>query len=215
MDALKTKRELMEHYATKEPMPFEQWDGFDMEDVDDYVMQSDQDGHCIMTCLTNELMTTRPAVRVLIPVGGAGVSAATAATLLRKIADSIEERGQIIGANYQWVIRPYEPNWQLRAEEMVGKRVRFMDAPEREESYAVVNRAVGGMVAARLEDDFIWHKGADGRVVPAAIQCYSPEQLLVHPDDENHPAPGRVQMTVTWTESVDLRIEGERVNEHA
>jgi hypothetical protein len=192
MDWLPTKRELMEHYATKEPTPFAQWDGFDMGDIDDYVMQSDKDGHCIMgPKLTNELMTTRPTVRVLIPEGES-VSAATAATLLHKIADEIQERGQNIGANCQWEMRPYKPNDQLHAEGVVGKRVRFFDAPEREESYGIVTRAVGGMVVVR------WPKPAIGFAQPV----YSMDKFAVHPDDEDHPAPGQVQLTVTWTENV-------------
>jgi hypothetical protein len=211
MEMLKTKRELLEHYATKKPTPFKQWDGFDLGDNIDDCMHSDKDGHCIMIGLTTELMTSKPEVRVLVPAG-AGVSAATAATLLRKIANLIEQGcDQNIGANWPWKMKPYEPNEQLRAEGIVGKRVRQIDAPEREESYGVVTRAMGGMVVVLFERNMVWFEGDDECTDPcaaaasanAARPLYLLEDLVVHPDDKNHPVPGRVQMTVTWTESVD------------
>lgn len=63
---METKDELLKHYSTKEPHLFYQMDGFFMPDGGDDVMRSDDDGDCICSGETCELMTGYTNVRVLI-----------------------------------------------------------------------------------------------------------------------------------------------------
>lgn len=104
----KSKEQLLEHYACKEPTPFIQFDGFDMgPDSDDCVMHADDDGHCIMSCETYELMMSCPTVRVLIPAG-VGITPATASAILHKIADIVLD----------------QPQFRFRTEEEIKEEVR-------------------------------------------------------------------------------------------
>lgn len=61
------KEELLEHYKQKEPNLFVQYDGFDFTDSggDDF-MKPDEDGHCLFSTMTYELMSGAANVRVLI-----------------------------------------------------------------------------------------------------------------------------------------------------
>jgi hypothetical protein len=90
----KSKAELLEHYATREPKAFHQFDGF-LEQWGDSV-SCDEDGHGLYgPSLSWELMRgsgDRGGVRVLIPVG---TSSADAVKLLRKIIYIIKGWGPL------------------------------------------------------------------------------------------------------------------------
>lgn len=82
----KTKGELLEHYAGKDPTAFYQFDGFAGVHGDD-VLRPDDDGDSIMGGGTYELMTGAYAVRVLVT---RGTPEAVAVRLLKKIRKSIK-----------------------------------------------------------------------------------------------------------------------------
>jgi hypothetical protein len=84
------KVELLEHYATREPKRFIQYDAHDLRGggADD-VMRPDEDGMCLMRGGSWELMHGC-AVRVLIEPG---TTKERAALSLRKIAEWIESPG--------------------------------------------------------------------------------------------------------------------------
>ncbi|GFP24783.1 hypothetical protein HKBW3S43_01045 [Candidatus Hakubella thermalkaliphila] len=85
----KLKKELLEHYATREPQAFFQFDGFaDVEE--DCVMKPDKDGDCLFSRVTHELMTGTYRVRVLITPG---TSKEKALALLQKISGWIKRGG--------------------------------------------------------------------------------------------------------------------------
>ena len=64
---LKTKKEMLDHYAEKEPMLFKQYDGFYDENKRwDDITPPDYDGDNITSQKTCELMSGSPEVRVLI-----------------------------------------------------------------------------------------------------------------------------------------------------
>ncbi len=79
------KKELLEHYEERNPKLFHQYDGHDVGGGDD-VMHPDEDGHCIMSSDTYELMYAAD-VRVLI---SPGTTRETTVTLLNKIKDFIQ-----------------------------------------------------------------------------------------------------------------------------
>ncbi len=95
---MKTKTELLSHYAKKDPRAFRQFDGFQVGSGDD-VMRPDDDGDCLMGASTCELMTGAD-VRVLIP---ADTASADAITLLRKIITWIERDGGFQAVNVPWL----------------------------------------------------------------------------------------------------------------
>jgi hypothetical protein len=84
------KRELLDHYATHEPVLFGQLDGFFVPGSADDVLRPDADGDSLTAGHTHELMTGIYAVRVLIT---AGTTQRDAVRLLRKIADWVESDG--------------------------------------------------------------------------------------------------------------------------
>ena len=80
--SMSTKGDLLEHYATKKAKQFVQCDGFALgRDGGDSVMRPDDDGDCLMSGTTHELMSGS-SVRVLIPVG---TDRHTAMRILKKI----------------------------------------------------------------------------------------------------------------------------------
>jgi len=85
-----SKGELLEKYAGKEANEFWQWDGFAEYGPGDYFMVPDDQGDVIMVTSTTELMTTKPEVRVLIPIG---TTRYAASRLLKKIAKEIRTDG--------------------------------------------------------------------------------------------------------------------------
>jgi hypothetical protein len=84
----KSKEKLLQHYKHKKPTLFVQYDGFNLPNGGDYVMIPDQEGHCVMSRLTYELMSGMTDVRVLITPEA---SKETVIQLLRKIMDLIKE----------------------------------------------------------------------------------------------------------------------------
>ena len=91
-----TKRELLNHYLTKEPRTFFQYDAWDVgiggPHPCGHPSGADEDGHSFSCQVTSELMEGS-WVRVLVwPDAGPE----TAVTLLRKIADWIEDEGETI-----------------------------------------------------------------------------------------------------------------------
>jgi hypothetical protein len=80
-----TKAELLDHYATREPTRFLQFDAF-ANVGPDTIVRPDQDGDSLFRTETFELMTGLPAVRVLITPG---TSKEKALQLLDKIKDWI------------------------------------------------------------------------------------------------------------------------------
>jgi hypothetical protein len=89
---MKTKAELLSHYARKEPRAFRQFDGF-LNCWGDDLLHADDDGDALTGGATWELMNTDVGVRVLIP---AGTTSADARRLLRKIIDLIERSEDIV-----------------------------------------------------------------------------------------------------------------------
>lgn len=85
---MKTKKELLNHYATREPKEFYQFDGFDEPTgvVDD---APDDDGDELWCRRTYELMCSA-TVRILIPVG---TSKKDAVRILRKLTAWVEMDG--------------------------------------------------------------------------------------------------------------------------
>lgn len=91
---LKTKEELLEHYAEKKsPTKFIQWDVF-TEDFDDVVIP-DEDGYSIWNSRTQELMTGIYTIRVLIRPD---IEKEIAIKGLKKIIESIEKSPKFL----QW-----------------------------------------------------------------------------------------------------------------
>ena len=84
---MKTKAELLAHYAQKSPSTFCQIDAFEWLPWDEF---ADKDGDAMFRTFTDELMDGA-AVRVLIPEG---FSAQAAARLLRKIARRIKREDE-------------------------------------------------------------------------------------------------------------------------
>jgi hypothetical protein len=64
-----TKAELLARYAEKIPCRFAQFDVFTNQGGGDDVMRPDDDGDCLFSGLTTELMTGLYAVRVLVTEG--------------------------------------------------------------------------------------------------------------------------------------------------
>ena len=93
---LKTKKEMLDHYAKKEPMLFEQYDGF--KNAGDDVIHPDYDGDSLTVGDTCELMSGYPEVRVLIPPK---TKAEDAVRLLLKIAIQIKSREIEIDKMYE------------------------------------------------------------------------------------------------------------------
>ena len=87
MPAGQSKTQLLDHYQTKSVNTFYQIDGFSELPEDD-VLCPDDDGDSFIVGQTNELMTTCPPVRVLVPVFGTDLSRLP--YLLRKMATWIE-----------------------------------------------------------------------------------------------------------------------------
>lgn len=92
---MKTKAELLEHYATKEPKQFYQADGFYTPEMLEVKPRSraipvDSDGDSIILQATTELMTATWDVRVMIPES---TSKETAIRMLEKIKKNIERDG--------------------------------------------------------------------------------------------------------------------------
>lgn len=83
----KSKKELLDHYATRDPVTFYQLDGFADGAMDD-MGGSDEDGDAVYWGVTQELMTGVYNVRVLVTDG---TPDAAALRLLRKILAGIEE----------------------------------------------------------------------------------------------------------------------------
>ncbi len=82
----KLQAKLLEHYADKTPNLFLQYDAWAHIEEDDFVLNPDGDGDCLLSSETFELMSTRPSIRVLIhrgPDKGLSTSPATKADLLR------------------------------------------------------------------------------------------------------------------------------------
>lgn len=80
------RAKLLEHYADKTPNLFLQYDAWAHIEEDDFVLNPDGDGDCLLSSETFELMSTRPSLRVLIhrgPDKGLSTSPATKADLLR------------------------------------------------------------------------------------------------------------------------------------
>ena len=91
MSDLTRKKELLDHYAARQPRRFMQFDGVCVDPADrDGVVVPDEDGHSLLGGATWELMHGAD-VRVLVPNDGT-VTPADAARLLRKIAEWIEHR---------------------------------------------------------------------------------------------------------------------------
>ncbi len=85
------KQELLDHYATRDPQAFYQFDGFHTEGSSrDDVVQEDSDGDGVTAGVTYELMTGVYAVRVLVT---AGTPEADALRLLKKIRRTIKQNG--------------------------------------------------------------------------------------------------------------------------
>lgn len=83
------KQELLSHYAARDPQSFFQFDAF-TDVIEDCVMRPDPEGDCVMSGVTQELMTGVYAARVLITPG---TSPEKAGALLHKIAHYITEDG--------------------------------------------------------------------------------------------------------------------------
>lgn len=81
------KRNLLEHYGSKDPHSFYQYDMFS-DAVPDDVVWPDKDGDALFISSTLELMSSCPTVRVLVP---AGASYRDVVRCLRKVADWLEE----------------------------------------------------------------------------------------------------------------------------
>jgi hypothetical protein len=60
-----TKQKLLDKYANREPTPFEQFDGFYVNDGGDDIMRPDDEDHCLFSSDTWELMHGAD-VRVLV-----------------------------------------------------------------------------------------------------------------------------------------------------
>ena len=84
---MKTKDELLKHYSNREPHLFYQMDGFFEPDGGDDVMHPDDDGDCLCSSETCELMTGITSVRVLITPA---TDKKTAIRQLEKIIDWIK-----------------------------------------------------------------------------------------------------------------------------
>ena len=85
---MKSKVELLAHYAEKSPKKFMQIDCWNLgRGRGDYFMQTDDDGHCIHWLFKEELMGGSD-VRVFIPEG---ITCKAAADLLQKVVDSLRE----------------------------------------------------------------------------------------------------------------------------
>lgn len=82
----KLKEQLLEKYAQKEPNTFYQFDGWADQPPDDFMIR-DEEGDVKIASETEELMSTCPDVRVLIPPG---TDREHASRLLKKIAGWIE-----------------------------------------------------------------------------------------------------------------------------
>ena len=67
MNTAKTKAELLAHYATREPTKFVQIDGWSPDQCDGVI--TDCGGYGLTGCITHELMTGNPRVRVLVVPG--------------------------------------------------------------------------------------------------------------------------------------------------
>jgi hypothetical protein len=95
---MKTKDELLAHYAKREPKQFVQYDGWADCEGDAVLDSGDGSGYGMATGITHELMRGSNVVRVLIPPDTAP---ADAVTLLRRIADWIECDG-LYGLDGAW-----------------------------------------------------------------------------------------------------------------
>lgn len=89
------KGQLLEHYCQREPKQFIQFDGF-AGHPEDSVMRHDDDGHTLWKSVTYELMHGA-TVRVLVDPG---TDAQTAATLMRKLANWIEQDPSDLGCPF-------------------------------------------------------------------------------------------------------------------
>jgi hypothetical protein len=69
------KRQLLEHYATKQPAKFLQLDGFTDCGAGDSVMHPDENGDCCMSTWCDELRSGGIAVRVQILEGTPHIAA--------------------------------------------------------------------------------------------------------------------------------------------
>jgi hypothetical protein len=63
---LRLKEELLNHYAKRRPTEFFQFDAFMNAEPGDPVALPDQNGNSFCSCLTTELMSGGPTVRILI-----------------------------------------------------------------------------------------------------------------------------------------------------
>lgn len=59
------QQSLLDKYASREPTPFQQFDGFYLDNEGDDIMQPDDEGHCLFSCRTWELMYGAD-IRVLV-----------------------------------------------------------------------------------------------------------------------------------------------------
>ncbi len=85
------KQGLLAHYAERDPQSFFQFDAFiDVEGDADSMMHPDHEGDCVLSGVTQELMTGACAVRVLITPG---TSPEKASDLLHKIAGYVAKDG--------------------------------------------------------------------------------------------------------------------------
>ena len=86
------KQKLLDHYAERDPHSFVQYDAFiDVEGDPKYsMMYPDDEGDCVLSGVTQELMTGAYAVRVLITPG---TSPEKARDLLHKIAGYVAKDG--------------------------------------------------------------------------------------------------------------------------
>jgi hypothetical protein len=101
-----TKLKLLEKYASKPVTTFMQTDCFVDNPPSGVALRGDADGDAVMTGSTQELMSTCPPVRILIPTSPMP-DRQQAARLLRKIADELEHGDPIAFVNEQ--LRKTEP----------------------------------------------------------------------------------------------------------
>lgn len=96
VDMPKVKREKLLHYADRDAENFFQFDAFTGVEPGDGIVRPDDDGDCLFSGVTTELMTGCVSVRVLIVPG---TTQKTAARALKKILDWIERDADALNPN--------------------------------------------------------------------------------------------------------------------
>jgi hypothetical protein len=96
MSLSKPKKDKLLHYAGREAVNFFQFDAFTGVEPGDGIVRPDDDGDCLFSGVTTELMTGGVSVRVLIVPG---TTQKTAARALKKILDWIERDADALYPN--------------------------------------------------------------------------------------------------------------------